>query len=458
MKYSTRKTFMRISQASALLDSGKITPSDLVEMAIEATNAQESEINAYITFIPDQARAEAKKMTEEIRLHGRKSMLHGIPYAVKDLIDVKGLPTTMGSKGMENNIPASDAATVARLREAGAILMGKTNTQEWGIGPAGDQSFYGPVHNPWDTDRISGGSSSGSCAAVAAGMVPISLGSDGGGSIRIPASLCSVVGLKTTYKRVSTAGSNAAKVRFASHLSVQGPIAASSEDAAIMMDVMDPEHYGYLDAVKSIGSLSGKRFVIPYNLFRNAVEPGIADVFEQNVRTLAKQGAVIINEDIPWMEDIPVLSSSITFPEAAYKHRERLEKSPDSYQPFIRARLETGYGYSALQYIEAMERREEAIERFEDYMSDKDALLMPTLPITAYPLFETEMVFLGEKRNCSELLVKHTRTANVIGCPALSVPGGFSDGLPVGLMLTGAIGADAKLLALGHLFEQARDN
>ena len=458
MKYSKLKPFMHVSEASALLDSGKITPLDLVEMAIEATNAQESKINAYITFIPDQAREEAKRVTEEIRLHGRKSILHGIPYAVKDLIDVKGLPTTMGSKGMENNIPTSDAATVAHLREAGAILMGKTNTQEWGIGPAGDQSFYGPVHNPWDTNRISGGSSSGSCAAVATGMVPISLGSDGGGSIRIPASLCSVVGLKTTYKRVSTAGSNAARVRFASHLSVQGPIASTSEDAAIMMDVIDPEHFGYLNAVKTIDSLSGKRFVIPYNLFKNAVEPGVGNVFEHNVRTLAKHGAIILKEDIPWLEDIPTLSSSITFPEAAYKHRKRLESSPESYQPFIRARLETGFGYSALQYIEAMERREEAIERFEDYMTDKDALLMPTLPITAYPLFETEIDFLGEKKNCSELLVKHTRTANVIGCPALSVPGGFSDGLPVGLMLTGAIGADAKLLALGHLFEQARDN
>lgn len=458
MKYSKRKPFMRVSEASALLDSGRITPVDLVEMAIEATDAQENEINAYITFIPDQAREEAKRATEEIRRHGRKSMLHGIPYAVKDLIDVKGLPTTMGSKGMENNIPAHDAATVTRLREAGAILMGKTNTQEWGIGPAGDQSFYGPVHNPWDTDRISGGSSSGSCAAVATGMVPISLGSDGGGSIRIPASLCSVVGLKTTYKRISTAGSATARVRFASHLSVQGPIASNTEDAAIMMDVMDSEHFGYYDAVKSMNSLAGMRFVVPYNLFKNMVEPGVGDVFEQNVRTLARHGAVILEEDIPWLADIPALSSSITFPEAAYKHRDRLATSPESYQPFIRARLETGFGYSALQYIEAMERREEAIERFEAYMADKDALLMPTLPITAYPLFQTEMDFLGEKKNCSELLVKHTRTANVIGCPALSVPGGFSNGLPVGLMLTGAIGADAKLLALGHLFEQARDN
>lgn len=457
MKYSDRKPFMRVSEASSLLDAGKITPVDLVEMAIEATNAQENEINAYITFIPDQALEEARRTTEEIRQHGRKSMLHGIPYAVKDLIDVKGLPMTMGSKGMENNIPACDAATVAHLRAAGAILMGKTNTQEWGVGPAGDQSFYGPVHNPWDTDRISGGSSSGSCAAVATGMVPISLGSDGGGSIRIPASLCSVVGLKTTYKRVNTAGSNTTRVRFASHLSVQGPIASTSEDAAIMMDVIDPEHFGYFKVVKAIDSLAGKRFVVPYNLFKNAIEPGVGDVFEQNLRVLSKQNAVIIEEDIPWLADIPALSSSITFPEAAYKHRNRLEKSPESYQPFIRARLETGFGYSAIQYIEAMERREEAIERFEAYMVDKDAILMPTLPITAYPLFETEMDFLGEKKNCSELLVKHTRTANVIGCPALSVPGGFSSGLPVGLMLTGAVGADAKLLALGHLFEQARD-
>lgn len=458
MKYSERKPFMRVSEAAALMDAGKLTPADLVEMAIEATDKQQDEINAYITFIPEQAREEAKRATEDIRRNGRKSMLHGIPFAVKDLIDVRGLPTTMASKGMQNNIAENDAATVANIKKAGAILMGKTNTQEWGVGPAGDQSYYGPVHNPWDTDRISGGSSSGSCAAVATGMVPVSLGSDGGGSIRIPASLCSVVGLKTTYRLLDTSGSSTARVRFASHLSVQGPIASNCEDAAIMMDAMDPARSNYYSTVRSIGDLSGKRFVIPYNLFANDVEPGVGDVFEQNVRTLAKHGAIIKEENIPWLAEIPALSSSITFPEAAYQHRERLKDSPESYQPFIRERLETGFGYSALQYIEAMERREEVIERFEDYMSDKDALLMPTLPITAYPLFETEMDFLGEKRNCSELLVRHTRTANVIGCPALSVPGGFADGLPVGLMLTGPIGADAVLLGLGHLFEMARDN
>lgn len=458
MKYTERKPFLPVTEASALLDAGKLTPVDLVELAVEATEKYQDEVNAYITFIPDEAREEAKRAAEEIRKNGRKSPLHGIPYAVKDLISVKGLPCTMASESMIHNVPGEDAATVAKLRAAGAILMGKTNTQEWGVGPAGDQSYFGPVRNPWDTDLISGGSSSGSCAAVATGMVPLSLGSDGGGSIRIPAALCSVVGLKTSYKRISTAGGPASQIRFASHLSVQGPIAGNAADAAIMMDVMDPAHPGYYRAVREAESLRGRRFVIPYNLFRDAVEPGVAAVFAQNVRSLEKAGATVIEEAIPWLEDIPALSSSITFPEAAYKHRERLANAPESYQPFIRKRLETGYGYTALQYIEAMEKREEAIERFADYMQDKDALIMPTLPITAYPLFQTEMDFLGEKKNCSELLVKHTRTANVIGCPALSLPAGFADGLPVGLMMTGAMGSDAELLALGHLFERARDN
>ena len=163
----------------------------------------------------------------------------------------------------------------------------------------------------------------------------------------------------------------------------------------------------------------------------------------------------MIEEDIPWLEEIPALSSSITFPEAAYKHRERLEKAPESYQPFIRKRLETGFGYTALQYIEALERREEAMEKWADFMADKDAVIMPTVPITAYPLFETTMDFLGEERNCSELLVKHTRTANVLGFPAISMPAGFADGLPVGLQMMGAMGDDAGLLAIGHLFEKA---
>lgn len=441
-----------VVKASELLEEGKLTPVDLVELAIEATERQQPSVNAYITFCPEQAREEAKRVTEEIRKYGRKGMLHGIPFAVKDLIDAEGLPTTMGSASMKDHVAEKDALSVAKLKNAGAILMGKTNTQEWGVGPAGDQSYFGPVHNPWDLARISGGSSSGSCAAVATGMVPIALGSDGGGSIRIPAALCSVVGLKTSFgllKRDLGAG-----IRVSDHLGVHGPVASTAEDAAIMMDALDPAHPGYRKAILEAGSLADKRFVIPYNLFRGAVEPGIAEVFEEDIAQLRKAGAKIVEEDIPWLADIPTLSSSITFPEAAYKHRERLQNAPESYQPFIRKRLETGFGYSAIQYITALEKRAEAIERWEDYMADKDAILMPTVPITAYPLFQTEMEFLGETRNCSELLVKHTRTANVIGCPALSIPAGFSDGLPVGLQLMGATGADAKLLALGHLIQK----
>ena len=435
------------------MDAGKITPVDLVEEAIAATEEFQPKVNAYITFTPEKALEDAKKAAEEIRKYGRKSMLHGIPFAVKDLIDAAGLPTTMGSESMKDHIAEKDALMVARLKEAGGILMGKTNTQEWGVGPAGDQSYFGPVRNPWDYTKISGGSSSGSCAAVATGMVPIALGSDGGGSIRIPAALCSVVGLKTSYRLLGAASGKS--IRFADHLSVKGPIASTAEDAAIMMDAMDPAHGGYQKAVEEAGTLSGKKLVIPYDLFRGAVEPGVAEVFEENVKTLKKAGACVIEEDIPWLEEIPALSSSITFPEAAYKHRERLEKAPESYQPFIRKRLETGFGYTALQYIEALERREEAMEKWADFMADKDAVIMPTVPITAYPLFETTMDFLGEERNCSELLVKHTRTANVLGFPAISVPSGFADGLPVGLQMMGAMGDDAGLLALGHLFEKA---
>ena len=443
---------MTAVEASRLLDEGKTTPQELVEMAIEATEKFQPAVNAYITFCPEEAREEAARVAEEIRTGGRKSPLHGVPFAVKDLIDCKGLPTTMGSESMKDHIAAEDAPMVARLKEAGAILMGKTNTQEWGVGPAGDQSYFGPVRNPYDTERISGGSSSGSCAAVATGMVPVALGSDGGGSIRIPAALCSVVGLKTSFGLLKNRKSGGS--RFAGHLSVQGPVATCVEDAAIMMDAMDPAHFGYRKMVQEAGSLKGKKFVIPYNLFRDAVEPGIAEVFEENVAALRNGGATLIEEDIPWLYDIPALSSSITFPEAAFQHRERLEKAPESYQPFIRDRLMTGFDYSAVQYITAMEKREEAIAQWQDYMADKDAILMPTVPITAYPLFETTMEFLGEERNCSELLVKHTRTANVIGCPALTLPAGFSNGLPVGLQLMSAIGSDAKLLALGALAER----
>ena len=449
------KSYPRItvSDLSRQLDEGTATPVSIVGQMIEQTEHTQPELNAYITFAPEQALQEAARITEDIRKNGRKSALHGIPFAAKDLLFAKGLPATAGSRQMKDFIPEEDGAAVAAMKRAGAVLMGKTNTQEWGCGPAGDQSYFGPVHNPWDTARISGGSSSGSAAAVAAGMVPCALGSDAGGSIRIPAALCGIVGYKPSFGLVDGSGS----FRGSLHLGCIGPMTNTVEDAAILMDALtsDPGE-SFRRAVSECGDLHGKHFTVPENLFADCIQPGVAATFWDCVRTLEAGGATVERTEIPFLAEIPTLSSAITFPEIAYLHAERLKADPDGYQPFIRSRIEKGFTYSAVEYIEALEKRKEYIAKWNALMQTTDAVLLPTVPITAYLLYQETMQIDGRPYNCSELLVRHTRAANVVGCPALSIPAGLADGLPTGVMLMGGIMQDAPLLALGALVERAQ--
>jgi len=449
------KQFMTVTEAGALLDSGKLTPMDLVEQAIKATEEYQPVVNAYITFTPEQARKDAQAVYERIKKEGRWSPLTGIPFAVKDLIFAKGIPATAGSKQMKDFIPDEDAPIVAFMKEAGAILMGKTNTQEWGCGPTGQQSYFGPTKNPYDPTRISGGSSSGSAAALATGMVPVALGSDAGGSIRIPASLCGCVGFKPTFRLVNGDGGFHGSI----HLGVNGPMANNVEDTAILMDVIAAPHAPvYHKAVlkaKESGTLTGKRFAVPRNLFMDCVQPEVLRLCEEAVRKLREAVAEVIDHDVPWLEDIPELSSAITFPEIAYLHKERLEADPEGYQPAIKARIEKGFDYPAIKYIEALQRREKLIGQWDAFMKEFDALLMPTLPIAAEPLFTDLINVNGKDMDHSQLLVKHTRASNVIGCPSVSLPAGFtSTGLPVGIMLMGGNMEDDKLLALSALTEE----
>ncbi|MDO4487972.1 MAG: amidase [Eubacteriales bacterium] len=441
---------LTVKEISQMLDNGETTPEELVEACIEATETFNPSVNAYITFCPEEARRQAAIEGEYIRKHGRKSRVHGIPFAVKDLMFVKGVTCTAGSEQMRDFVPDFDTTSVRRLKEAGAIFMGKTNTQEWGCGPTGDRSFFGPARNPYNTELITGGSSSGSAAAVAAGMVPMALGTDAGGSIRIPASLCGIAGFKTSNGVIKEDG----QLRGSLNLGVSGPMAKTAGDMAIMMDIISGGDRHFVKTLDNENTLKGKRFVIPRGFFDNSIIEGVKKVFDEVIGKISAAGAVIDYADISWFDEIAAFSSAITFPEIAYLHRERLKEKPDAYTPYIRERIEKGFTYSATEYIAAMEKRREAILRWEELMSDKDALIMPTTPVTAYPLFTKEVEICGMMEDGATMLVRHTRAANVLGCPAVSVNAGFSEGLPVGVMLMGKTGSDAMLLSLGSLIEK----
>lgn len=442
---------MTISEMDRLLDAGKITPADLVAEAVENTRKYQDSVNAYITFLPEDAVREAESVTAEIKKYGRRSRMHGIPYAVKDLVFTKGIRTTAGSEMMKDFIPDTDGDSVKNMKEAGAILMGKTNTQEWGCGPTGSKSYFGPVRNPHDNRRISGGSSSGSAAAVAAGMVPGAIGTDAGGSIRIPSALCGVAGFMPSRGVVGGNGAFSGSIT----LGNTGPIAQTAEDCALMLDVMAKDgNSSYLEAVRGGESLKGKKFAVPVNVFRDCIQDGVLKVFTECIERLKSAGAEVAETDLPWLLNISEFSSSITFPEIAYLHRDRLRENPGGYDPAIKARIERGFSYPACEYIDALEKRKRARAQWTEFMRDYDQVILPTEPVTAYPLFAENVNVNGTDREATALLVKHTRIANVLGSPALTVNGGFSEGLPVGIMFMGGINEDAKTLTLGTLFEK----
>lgn len=443
---------MTLTEMDRLLTEGKITPVDLIEEAIENTEKYQDKVNAYITFLKEEALKDAERTSSEIRKYGRKSRMHGIPYAVKDLVFTKGVRTTAGSKMMKDFIPDYDGGCVKNLREAGAILMGKTNTQEWGCGPTGSRSYFGPVRNPYDYNRISGGSSSGSAAAVSLGMVPCAVGTDAGGSIRIPSALCGIAGFMPSHGIVSSSGSFRGSITLAS----TGPMAQTAEDCALMLDIMaEDKSISYLDAVRGKNTLKGKKFAVPVNIFMDCVDDGVLKVFNECVDRLKASGANVAFLDMPWLLDISEFSSSITFPEIAYLHKDRLKENPDGYDPDIKARIERGFNYPACEYIDALEKRKKARARWTEFMRGYDQVILPTEPVTAYPLYEKTVPVGGTEHEATALLVKHTRISNVLGAPALSLNGGFSDGLPVGIMFMGGINEDAKTLMLGTLFEKS---
>lgn len=455
-----------LHEVSKKIASGEITSTELVKAVIDRTAALEPEINAYITFLGKEALDAAAKADEEIRLNGPKSPLHGIPVALKDLFYTKGIPTTAGSGLMKDFRPDHDATVVKRLRDAGAIIMGKTNTHEWAFGPTTEDSYFGASHNPWNTAYITGGSSGGSAAAVAAGMCYMAMGSDTGGSVRIPAACCGTVGFKPSFGLVSLYG----VIPLSFNLDHPGPLARSTMDAAITIDAisgydpLDPcpgkqkrPHTEFAKAIENIESLNGLVLGIPKNFFFDKVERMVGENFANSVRILEKCGAKIVEVEINCLDRVPDVSTVIMSAEAAWWHKERLAKNPDGYQPPVKARLKTGEAYLATEYIAACQERNDIINAWDNALEGIDAVIVPTLPITAYPIGTGmgKIKVNGRDEAARDMLTRHTRLANTTGGPALTVPNGMVNGLPTGLMIMGKNNDDEKVLSIGYAYEKA---
>ncbi len=448
---------LTIHEAARLLRERKISPPELVEESFRRIRARQPELNAFVTVLEAEARAAAGAAEHEMK-RGFRGPLHGVPVALKDLFYTKGVLTSAGSGLLADFRPDCDSVVAARLAAAGAVLVGKTNTHEWAFGPTTEDSFYGPTRNPWNPERISGGSSGGSAVAVATGMACMAMGTDTGGSIRVPAALSGVVGFKPTYGLVSLEG----VIPLSFSLDHAGPLTRSVLDAALTLDALaGPDcptggpRGGLAEAVRGADDLRGVTFGVPENFFFEKTDPAIEKLFESAVECLEELGARIVRLEIPCLERVPAVSTIIMFAEAAWIHRERFRENKGGYSQDVQARLRLGESYSAVEYIEALHERDRIVTAWEEAVAGVDAVLAPTVPVPAYPIGSATVAVRGLEEKAREMCVRHTRLANVTGGPALSVPCGFvAEGLPVGLMFMGGKGEDARVLRCGYVYEK----
>ena len=453
-------TVAELSEAIRNHDVSSVEITKAVLNQIERTNKA---LNAYTLIAADQALAAAQAMDQALAAGFNFGPLHGIPVAVKDLYETKDLRTTGGGRILADYVPKEDATTVARLRRSGAVIVGKTNTHEYAYGYTTENPHYGPTRNPWDTSRIPGGSSGGSGAAVAAGSAPAALGTDTGGSIRVPSSFCGITGLKPTYGRVSRKG----VLPLAWSLDHAGPMVHTAEDAALMMNVLAgydpadpasadvpvPDHTGRLDR-----DIRGLRLGIPRNHFFDRIDPEVLTAVREAIQVLEGLGGIPVEVDLSHMGQAVSAWLAILLAEASSIHERDIRKRPADYGDDVRLYLEEGVLEGATTYVKGQRVRQLLVQGFREAMAGVDVLLTPATAVPAPKLGESAVEVGGEKEQLFLTLARISSPFDMTGLPALSVPCGFSQsGLPIGLQVVGHPFREDVVVQVGHAYQQVTD-
>ena len=462
----TELAFASIEQIGKLFRKRKLSPVEMTKFMLARIEQLHPRLNAYITVTAELALAQAKKAEAELfGPRGRKGRrdrgpLHGVPISLKDNIYTAGIRTTAGSKILRDFIPKEDAAVVAQLKDAGAVLLGKTNMHEFAYGVTSNNPHYGPVRNPWDLTRIPGGSSGGSAAAVAAGLCFGSIGTDTGGSIRIPAALCGVAGLKPTWGRISCEG----VVPLSPLLDCTGPLARNVRDLAILTGAIfvrvgrEPNF-----ANPSTLRADPKKLCLglPRQMFFDALSPEVRTAFDSALRDLCRLGMKTVDISIPLLDETEEAGNQIAWAEATLFHRQQgyFPARAADYGDDVRSRLEMGTKVSAVDFLQALEIQKQFVQQLHLALAeaDVDAIVVPTTPIEA-PLLNQETSRIGAHDYPTRaLLLRHNRPANLAGTPSLSVPCGFTRaGLPIGLQVMAGVSSESTLLRIANIFERAR--
>jgi aspartyl-tRNA(Asn)/glutamyl-tRNA(Gln) amidotransferase subunit A len=459
--------FATIERLSPLLTNKKISPVELVQLFLRRIEALNGRLNAFLTITTELALEQARAAERELLRGRRRGPLHGIPIALKDNIWTRGIRTTAGSLILRDFVPTADAGVARRLLRAGAVLLGKTNLHEFAYGITSENPHYGPTRNPWDISRISGGSSGGSAAAIAAGLCVAAVGTDTGGSIRVPAALCGIVGLKPTFGRVTRHG----VVPLALSFDHVGPLTRGAADAAILLgilagrDPLDPAtvarpHEDFHGA--SARKPRKLRLARPREFFWTQLDPDVRRLTEAALKSLVKDGADLVEVSLPTVAATVEPSNHIAFAEAREFHQNAgyFPSRAAEYGADVRSRLEQGASVRAVDYLTARAMMAQSRAEFESALARADAraIVVPASAIPAPPVGSDRLQVGDAEESVRSALVRLNRPSDFTGLPAISIPCGFTkQGLPVGLQLIGRAFDESTLIAIARAYEANHD-
>ncbi len=450
--------FLTAGQLAGLIERRAVSPVEVLAASLARIARLDGQLNCFVSVLGEGAMAAARQAEREIAAGGYRGPLHGIPIALKDIFDLEGSPTTASSRILRDHVATADSTVARKLREAGAIVVGKTNLHEFAFGVTTNNPHFGPTRNPWDLRRVPGGSSGGSGAAMAASLCPVAMGTDTGGSIRIPASVCGVVGLKPTFGRVSKAG----VVPLAWSLDHTGPLTRCAEDAAIVLRAIagyDPDDPSTVDEPvpdyrQAIGrDVRGLRLGVPREHFYALVDREVEAAVRGAIAALVGLGVIVEEVSLPHIDLAASAFNLIIQSEAAAFHGPWLRTRPQDYGADIRPRLEVGSLALATDYINAQRVRAQVRTDFYRALQEVDALVTPTLPAVAALIGEERIDVNGQPHDLRPTYTRCTSPINLTGLPAISVPCGLVRGLPVGMQLIGRAFDEATLVALAHAYE-----
>ena len=460
---STEPALMTLVAVAKAIAEKKLSSHEVTRSCLDRIAQWQPKLNAFMAIEAESALAAADAADAALAKGNRSGVLHGVPLAHKDMYYEAGKVVTCGSLIRRDFVPKVTATALQRLKDAGTLRLGSLQMVEFAFGPTGHNVHYGAVHNPWNVDHITGGSSSGSGAAVGARLTFAALGSDTGGSIRMPAHFCGVTGLKTTAGRVSRAGA----MPLSQSLDTVGPLAQTAEDCALLLGLMagaDPEDAtasslpvpDYMAATK--GSLKGLKIGVPSAFYVDDLDAEVARVLDETIAVLKREGADIVQVELPDQRQLSSACQLVLAAEAAAFHKRWMIERPQDYGAQVLMRLQNGLAIPAVTYLEAMRWRGPGLAAYLAAVSGTDAVLAPVMPVPAPTIAESDVGNSDGAEAVIQRLTRFTRPVNYLGLPSLAIPSGFTkSGLPVGMQLIGRSFDEAMLLRIGAAFQRATD-